>query len=148
MTKLLIKNGLLIDGTGKEPKKIARILVLDGKIESICTKNDNSTLNESEFDKVIDVDGLTILPGFINTHVHAGFKYLKGEPLRDFQEEYLKACISEGVTTIRDEGMFTNDTLDTVIEKIRLRENSPYYPTIITTGKFFSAPMGCRGSKG
>lgn len=147
MTTLLIKNGLLIDGTGKEPKKNATILVKDGKIEAIFTNNNNSTLNESEFDKVIDLAGLTILPGFINTHVHAGFKYLKGEPMRDFHEEYLKACISEGVTTIRDEGMFTNDTIDTVVEKKRLRESSPYYPTIITTGKFFSAPKGYGGQE-
>jgi len=137
---ILLRNGLLIDGTGKAEGEHVSIGIIDGRIASI-----NEFNNEIVYDQIIDLDGLTILPGFINTHVHSGFKYLKGEPHRDFQEEYLKACMIEGVTTIRDEGMFTDDTIEAVIEKKKNLDKSNRYPRIITTGKFFSAPKGYGG---
>lgn len=140
---ILLKNGLLIDGIGKSEIKNVSISILDGKISSIFESD--TDYPEDQYSRIIELNGLTILPGFINTHVHSGFKYLKGEPYRDFQEEYLKACINEGVTTIRDEGMFTDDSIEDVIKKKRNLNKSIYYPRIITTGKFFSAPGGYGG---
>lgn len=140
---VLLRNGLLIDGTGKKEIENVYISILDGRISSISHEDDKSSY--SKFDRIIEIDGLTILPGFINSHVHSGFKHLKGEPYRNFQEEFLRACINEGVTTIRDEGMFTDDSIEDVIEKKRVLDSSEYYPRIITTGKFFSAPDGYGG---
>ncbi|MBH1942582.1 amidohydrolase family protein [Mobilitalea sibirica] len=140
---VLLRNGLLIDGTGKKEVENVHISIQNGKFSSIF--HDDYKVDNSKYDRVIELDGLTILPGFINSHVHSGFKLLKGEPCRNFQEEYLRACINEGVTTIRDEGMLTDDTIEDVIEKKRLLEDSIYYPRIITTGKFFSAPGGYGG---
>jgi imidazolonepropionase-like amidohydrolase len=100
-----------------------------------------------EYSRIIDLNGLAILPGFINVHVHSGYKHLKGEPLRHFHEEYLQACINEGVTTIRDEGMLTEDTIEDMIEKKRMYEKDPSYPRIIVTGKFFTSPGGYGGMK-
>lgn len=85
----------------------------------------------------IGLKGAIIFPGFINVHVHADFKYLGGQALRDFQKEYLKECIKESVTTVGDERMFTGDTIDTVVEKRNLYKNLVEFPRIITTGKFF-----------
>ena len=85
----------------------------------------------------IGLKGAIIFPGFINIHVHADFKYLGGQALRDFQKEYLKECIKESVTTVGDERMFTDDTIDTVVEKRNLYKNLVEFPRIITTGKFF-----------
>jgi len=140
--KILLRNGMLIDGTGKAAVDNVSIGIIDGKITSI---NYDPNASDLDYTKVIDLNGLTILPGFINSHVHSGFKYLKGEPHRDFHEEYLKACINEGVTTIRDEGMLTDDSIEDVIERRRKLEESPYYPRIIISGKFFSAPKGYGG---
>jgi len=133
---ILLRNGLLIDGTGKEHVERVSIGIVDGKIESIS----ESDINNS-YDKVIDLNGLTILPGFINTHVHGGFKYMN-KLHRKNQEEYLKKCIQEGVTTIRDEGMIIDDTIENLPRKLRKLKKSNLYPTIITTGKFFSTPKG------
>ena len=141
---ILLRNGLLIDGTGEKEIENVSIGIVDEKIASIDHDEDINSIS-FDYDRVIDLKGLTILPGFINTHVHSGFKYLKGEPLRTFQEEYLKACINEGVTTIRDEGMLTDDSIVNVLEKKKSLDNAGYYPRIITTGKFFSAPKGYGG---
>lgn len=140
---MILRNGLLIDGTGKDEINNVSICIRDGKIESIFY--DDITTYDYRNYRVIELDGQTILPGFINTHVHSGFKHLKGEPLRCFQKEYLRACLYEGVTTVRDEGMFTDDSIESVVEKKRILENLSDYPRVITTGKIFSAPGGYGG---
>jgi imidazolonepropionase-like amidohydrolase len=141
---ILLKNGLLIDGTGKEAVYNVSLHISDGIITSITYGEGQSS--GTEYGRVIELNGLTILPGFINAHVHAGFKYIKGEMHRSFHQEYLKACIRDGVTTIRDEGMLTDDAIEAVVEQKRALEKSGLYPRIVTTGKFFSAPGGYGGS--
>lgn len=108
--RILLKNGSLIDGTGKKEEKNVSISILGKKIESIY--HENIDYADNEYDKVVELNGLTILPGFINAHVHSGFKYIKNEHFNDFKEEFLRACLNEGITTIRDEGMFTDDSIE------------------------------------
>ncbi len=140
---ILLKNGLLIDGTGTNEGKHTSIGIIDGKIAAIY---DNDTqLIEHEYQKIVELNGLTILPGFINAHVHAGFKHCNGKILRDFQTDYLAACLKEGVTTIRDEGMLSDDSLEDVVNKKKILDQSGCYPRIVITGKFFSAPGGYGG---
>lgn len=138
---ILLRNGLLIDGTGNEEKNNINVSILKRNISSITHED----VKSNKFDRIIDLSGLTVLPGFINAHVHSGFKYLNGKPYRGFHEDFLKACINEGITTIRDEGMFTDDSINDVIENKKLLDSSNKYPRIITTGKFFSAPGGYGG---
>lgn len=141
--RILLKNGSLIDGTGKEIERNVSVGILNSRIESIYHENMDYTVNG--YDRVVELDGLTILPGFINSHVHSGFKYIKDEPCNDFQEEFLRTCLIEGITTIRDEGMFTEDTIENVVSKKDYLAKTKSFPRIITTGKFFSAPSGYGG---
>ena len=59
---LLIKNGLLIDGSGA-PARHADVAFADGKIVQIgkCTETAK---------RVIDATGLAVAPGFIDPHTH------------------------------------------------------------------------------
>ncbi len=140
MKKIGIHNGMIIDGNG-EILLDSVIIIEDGIIKVI----DNQDVCNHYFDRIINAKGLTILPGFINTHAHTGFKYINNVHCKGFQEEYLIACINEGITTIRDEGMFTDDTLEDVVYAKRLIESNNMYPRIVTTGKFFTAPKGYGG---
>lgn len=140
MKKIGIHNGMIIDGNG-EILLDSAIIIEDGIIKVI----DNQDVCNHYFDRIINAKGLTILPGFINTHAHTGFKYINNVHCKGFQEEYLIACINEGITTIRDEGMFTDDTLEDVVYAKRLIESNNMYPRIVTTGKFFTAPKGYGG---
>src|SRR4029077_14959328 len=60
---LLIKNGLVIDGTGA-PARRADIGIVNGKISSVQEKLQEQANN------VIDADGLAVAPGFIDPHTH------------------------------------------------------------------------------
>lgn len=67
--KILIKNGLVIDGSGNKGYK-ANVLVNDDKIEKI------GDVTESGDMEVIDAQGLVVAPGFIDTHSHSDLKIL------------------------------------------------------------------------
>lgn len=85
---LVIKGGVLIDGTGSLPAEDMVVVILNGRIVEIGPKNKVSIPADS---KVIDVNGGTILPGFINAHVH-----------RAYDRVFLRVWAESGVTTVRD----------------------------------------------
>jgi len=63
MFDLIIKNGMIIDGTGS-PALRADVAVKDGKIVRVARG-----LTGAE--RVIDASGLTVTPGFIDSHSHS-----------------------------------------------------------------------------
>lgn len=69
MSTLAIKNiGILVTGDVNNPvSKSNTIIVEDGKIKKV---GNESLLNEFKCDKVIDANGTTVAPGFIDSHVH------------------------------------------------------------------------------
>src|ERR1041385_5438883 len=56
---LLIRNGLLYDGSGKSPVK-GDLGVVNGRISAI------GTLTDAHGKMVVDANGLAVAPGFIN----------------------------------------------------------------------------------
>ena len=131
---LILINGYLIDGTGKEPVKNAYVAIKDGKIVSIL-KDEEILIKDAEC-KVIDLKGSTILPGFINTHVHINFD----EP------DYIKNWLDSGVTTVRDMGILNTVEISEVLEKRKTMLDTNEFPRLIIAGKFLTAPGGYGGS--
>ena len=64
MFDVLIINGNIVDGTGKKASK-ADIGIITDKIDQI------GNLKDASAKKIIDADGKTISPGFIDTHAHS-----------------------------------------------------------------------------
>ena len=64
MYDILIKNGEILNGTGS-PSIRAQIAIQDGKIVKIARKI------TGEAKTVIDATGLTVTPGFIDSHSHS-----------------------------------------------------------------------------
>ncbi len=62
MYDLLIKNGLLVDGTGAEPFT-ADIAIQDGLIAAVGAIDEDAA-------NVIDAKGLIVAPGFVDIHTH------------------------------------------------------------------------------
>jgi len=63
----ILRGGTLIDGTGAGPLAGATVVVRDQRIEAVSTRAGNDWPSDAE---VIDVSGMTILPGLIDCHDH------------------------------------------------------------------------------
>ncbi|MDC3425852.1 amidohydrolase family protein [Aquibacillus sp. 3ASR75-11] len=107
MVKKIIKNGLLVDGYGHEPKKDQVVVVDDKTIDYVGPEADYRVTGEEE---IIDANGGTVLPGFIDTHVHMMMEYhpVSEKLSTPFSfmyykaQEYLKATLNAGITSVRD----------------------------------------------
>lgn len=107
MTRTLIKNGIVIDGTGGEPQKDAIVVVENNRIAYVGSEN-GYTANGEE--KVLDAQGGTVLPGMIDTHVHMMMEF---SPVAERLEtpfsfmyykaaKYLETTLHAGITSVRD----------------------------------------------
>ena len=113
MFDLIIKNALMVDGTGSSPTN-KDIGITKDKISSI------GNLSNAESKKIIDAKGQIVSPGFIDTHSHADF-----EILRNPQHEY---GISQGVTT----EIMSPDGIGLVpLTKRKSKEYNDYYSGIL-----------------
>lgn len=84
MYDLMLKNGLIVDGSGAAPYA-ATVCVKDGKIACIT----NETVTDAR--QVLDVQGHIVAPGFVDIHSHSD-----GAPLVGYLTE---SKIAQGVTT-------------------------------------------------
>jgi imidazolonepropionase-like amidohydrolase len=129
---ILIKNFMMIDGTRKEPYFNTIIIINDGKIIEIGENGIEKLYTSS---MILDLKGMTLLPGFINAHVHIDFN----------NPEYLKKWIHSGVTTIREMGILNDADISLAIAKRKNNLHSAEFPRIVMSGKFFTAPGGYGG---
>jgi imidazolonepropionase-like amidohydrolase len=108
MTRTILRGATLIDGTGAPPVR-GRAVVLEGRRIAAVVAD-----REAGDGLVLDLGGLTLLPGLINCHTHLA---LSGgaDPARTLADEpyamtviqatlRARASVEAGVTTIRDLG--------------------------------------------
>lgn len=104
MSKVALKNGFLIDGTGAEPIKNALVLVDDDKI---AYAGPDKEVGEDY--EVIDISGKTIMPGLIDTHLHFSGNLTDDDSdwvLEDVVQKTVVAvqqaheCLENGLTTV------------------------------------------------
>jgi imidazolonepropionase-like amidohydrolase len=63
----VLRGGKLIDGTGEGPVAGATVIIRDQRIEAVTTRTAGDWPQDAQ---IIDVSGLTILPGLIDCHDH------------------------------------------------------------------------------
>ncbi len=85
MYDLIIKNGIIVDGTGKE-RYNADLAIEGNRISKIETNIDSTNAK-----KIIDAEGLIVCPGFIDIHGHSDFTL--------FTNNYGESKIRQGITT-------------------------------------------------
>lgn len=104
----LIRNGVVIDGTGKVIED-AVIAIKGDRIAAIGPASDFIGIDAKE---VIDAQGGYILPGLIDTHVHMmmEIKDVRESLITPFSMRfyealtYMKRTLDAGITTVRDAG--------------------------------------------
>jgi imidazolonepropionase-like amidohydrolase len=99
----------LIDGTGAAPIEGATVVIRDNRIETVTTRNQSDWPAEAE---IIDVSGMTVLPGLTDCHDHmANHRYDlahrwgidEPQSMRHLRTaSVLKKTLDTGYTMIRD----------------------------------------------
>ena len=103
---VLIRDVRLIDGTGAAPTERTSVWVRDGMIQAL-----GADLQPNESTQVIDANGMTVIPGLIDSHVHlfsipgAPFRDESADERRAIQKVHLRAYLANGVTSVLDTGI-------------------------------------------
>jgi imidazolonepropionase-like amidohydrolase len=121
---LLIRNAMLIDGSGGAPRGPMDIVVENNKIKDV--RSAGSTRGGRVADRAdheIDATGHYVMPGFVDLHVHAGSR-----PKNADAEYAYKLWLAHGVTTVR--GVPLSDNAFSVKEKERSARNEIVAPRI------------------
>lgn len=114
MFDLIIKNGLLVDGTGKEACR-ADLAVAD----EIIAKIDEHITEDAL--KVIDALGLVVVPGFIDVHSHNDLVPFMNKTIQDLKlhqgvtTELVGQCGLGVVPCIEDESMLWKNYIKGVV---------------------------------
>jgi imidazolonepropionase-like amidohydrolase len=108
--KTLVHCGTLIDGKSNEAQQQMTIVIQDNKIVSV----DKGYTKPAKDDKLIDLTKKTVMPGFIDMHVHLEGETNKDAALQRFtlneadvafrSTVYAKKTLMAGFTTVRDLG--------------------------------------------
>lgn len=145
MGKILIKGGLVIDGSGKRGFE-ADVLISGQKIHAVG----NLEAEETADAEVIDASGLVVSPGFIDIHAHADFALLQNgaashkimqgvtteivgncgtgpAPANDAVKEYFDSFLQYMFGPIETSGLSTVADYFGVLEERGLAINTAYY---------------------
>lgn len=123
----LLKNAQLLDA---EHNHAPLDVLIDGTtIAAVGT-------DLSSVDQVIDLSGYTILPGFVDAHVHVAVDD------RAFKEDAVRAWAYNGVTTVRELGMLSTLSQQDYAQWIRENNQKPDTAHVVATGKYIDVAGG------
>jgi imidazolonepropionase-like amidohydrolase len=132
---IVIRNGTVIDGTGAEPILNGLVAIKDGEIIAVGAE---AQFRIPQGTRVIDAQGGSILPGFIDAHTH-----ILGNV--GTSQAALGRWLQAGVTTVRDLGsIYGKNTqwFSIAALKQRLMAYGNKVPTIVIAGPVMTAPGG------
>ncbi|MGA3008636.1 MAG: amidohydrolase family protein [Terracidiphilus sp.] len=132
----------LIDGTGSVPRTNVSIVVHGQRIEAIAPAADFIPPSGS---KVVDVRGLYVLPGLINTHIHIATDTTREQALR-----LMRRDLYSGVTAERDMAGDTRQLAE--LARVSLLGEIPgpdiYYAALMAGPSFFKDPCTHDAARG
>src|SRR5512141_3128604 len=124
---LALLHATVIDGTGVEPIPDAAVLLMGDTILSVGPADQVIIPAGVE---TFDLTGMTLLPGFINAHVHRGYN-----------KDNLKAWAEGGVTTVRDEGASSGQVAGLKAFQAEI-DADPHYASLVSAGVMMAVPGG------
>ena len=119
--------GTLIDGTGAGPIPDG-VLVIRG--ENIVASGSRAQVTIPADAEIIELGQATILPGFINTHVH-----------NTMSRSQLESWAQAGVTTLRDLGA-PHNILDSFVDIRNRLKDELRYARVLIAGPLVTVPGG------
>lgn len=140
----VIKGGLLIDGTGKEPIEKSMVVIEGNRIVDVGATSEIATPADAE---IIDANGKTVMPGLIDSHLHLmGMKtdkFLEEMIIRPRELGLVKAVfdiqdlLAAGFTTVKDCGGKNG-----IILREAMKEGTLRGPRIVAAGPILSQTFG------
>jgi len=95
---IYVRAGVLIDGTGAAPRKDAGIVIIGGRIASVGPW---SSAQPPQGARIVDLSSDTVLPGFIDCHVHLTMEVGKGWEVEAIRTTPSDAAILGTVNALR-----------------------------------------------
>ncbi len=143
--RLILRGATLIDGTLAPPRGPVDIVIDNDRIVDVVSVGypgvpveDDNRPEAGENDRVMDLSGMYVLPGFVDLHGHIG-GVEQGTPA----EYVFKLWLAHGITTVRDPG--SGNGLDWVLDhKRKSSENAIAAPRIrayVTFGQGRDEPI-------
>lgn len=129
-SSLVFTRPTLIDGTGADARMVAAVIVDGSRIVRIVP--DGQTVSCPG--RTIDAEGLHLIPGLWDLHVHLFFG----------REAALPLLLAHGVTGVRDMG---GDLDELLAWKRRVAEGELIGPRILVAGPMLESPENWQGSK-
>lgn len=138
---LALTGAVIVDGRGGAPLPGHAVIISDGRIMDILP-----TARLPESTARLDLSGMTLLPGLIDTHVHLLGQRTMDNSQMTFVGEGLRAAratadlgrlLAAGITTVRDCGSYTALAL-----KQAVAEGSVTGPRIVACGRFIERTGG------
>jgi imidazolonepropionase-like amidohydrolase len=123
---IVLTNGILFNGVSLLPASNGMVAIEDGKIIYAGPRKSFSSSA-----KVYDVQGGSILPGVINSHVHNAYSITR-----------LTTWAYNGVTTVRDEGILSTRPLEELIELRNNAAENPNLARLVSAGYIMTVPNG------
>lgn len=118
---LLIRGATMIDGTGAPPEGPVDIVVENNRIAAIVRGGGAAV----QADRVIEADGMYVMPGLIDTHGH------NGDPDKAPQPSYgFKLWLAHGVTSVRGVGFGWGPNDPSIDQKRRSEANTITAPRL------------------
>jgi imidazolonepropionase-like amidohydrolase len=140
---LVLEGATLIDGTGAPAKPDAVIIINDNNIFEVTNgseyhnrydNNSNYFLNNANNVKVINFTGKYIIPGLFDMHAHVA-GVLDSSYNQTVSENTLKALLDNGITTIRNPG---GPTKESVALRDAVATSQIKGPQIFTAGRLIN----------
>lgn len=143
--RLILRGGILISGTGAPPTGPVDIIIEGNRIVNIVNVgypgvpiNENRRPTADSNTTELDVEGMYILPGFVDLHGHIGGS-AQGTPA----EYVFKLWMAHGITTVRDPGSYNGLewSLDQKRRSERNKITAPRLHIYLSFGRGHSGPI-------
>ncbi len=128
-SRLVIRDGIVVDGRGTPPKGPMDLVIEDGvivdmvRVDDVARNKYPEDWQRPEADEVIDASGMYVLPGLVDMHAHVPLDHTKCGP-RGMEYAY-KLWLAHGVTTVRSMGF---DVEDELYEQREVLRDNPELP--------------------
>eukprot|EP01034_Spumella_vulgaris_P030107 gene30107-37268_t len=141
-TQTIYRGATVIDGTGAAPRAEMAIIVEGERIKAILPA---AQLAASGDAKVYDAQGMYVVPGLIDSHVHYATN-----PDRPYAEAELKRNLYGGVTGVRDMAGDARELASLSRDALLNRIPSPdiYYSALVAGPSFFKDPRTVAAAQG